>query len=438
MKWGVTSQWKIHTGNEMANVNRTAPVVAPSANDPYAEAQRQQALAEALAARGNANGGRAPRTSQAALLNGLNDILAGEASRRAGERASTAKAGADRVVSDQNAALIDAMMRRPDVNIAGFTTPGKIDPATMQAKPGVEVDRLSMRGEKDPMADTLAQAIAGVDPMAVKQMLAKTMYERAMPDPSQVADRELKASMAAQAAADRKAGIEQRDSAARQASDDRRFAQEEATRRADEAARARGDQADKDRELRMEMLRMKMEQDKLKGASGQKLSSTGVTQAMSKMADMQVAKTQIQNLKDARAKLNEATDLGYILGGRQKVTASAESYDKALDALRTTIRKVTHTPGEGSMSNWEGSITQAQLPERTVWNASTLDQGISQLEDLINGYESVTAEMLGNSGAMQPPAAPTAPATPAAITSPAAPAAVEEWVRGPDGKLRKK
>lgn len=180
----------------MANVVRTAAPVAPSALDPYAEAQRQQALAEALAARGNANGGRAPRTSQAALLNGLNDILAGEASRRAAGRASTAKAGADRVVSDQNRALIQAMMQGRGMQVDGLDA----------ANPG-----FSLPGKLDPAANDLTQAVAGLDPMAVKGMLAKTMYERAMPDPSQVADREARAAAAQLASEDRRLAAEQRE-----------------------------------------------------------------------------------------------------------------------------------------------------------------------------------------------------------------------------------
>jgi len=183
----------------MANVIRTAaPVAAPSAADPYYEAQKQQALAELLAARAHSNEGRPPLTAQAATFNGLNDILASFASGKAADRAQVAKAGADRTISGQNAALIQAMMRKQGVQVeglddgspdhAGFTTPGKLDP----------------------MANDLTQAVSGMDPMAVKSSLSKVMLERAMPDPSQVADRELKASMAAQAAADRQAALEER------------------------------------------------------------------------------------------------------------------------------------------------------------------------------------------------------------------------------------
>lgn len=180
----------------MANVNRTAPIVAPSANDPYAEVQAQQALAEALAARGNANRGPAPRTSQAALLNGLNDIIAGEASRRAVGRASTAKAGADRVVSDQNRALIQAMLQSKGMEVEGLDA----------ANPG-----FSLPGKLDPQAPVLAQALSGMDPMAVKGMLAKSVYERTLPDPSQVADREARVAAAQLASDDRREAAAQRE-----------------------------------------------------------------------------------------------------------------------------------------------------------------------------------------------------------------------------------
>jgi len=151
------------------NIRTAAPMTSAAPVDPYYEAQKQQALAELLASRATANDGRPPRTSQAALLNGLNDILARSASGKAADRAQVAKAGADRTISGQNAALIQAMMRKQGVQVEGldaenpgFTTPGKLDP----------------------MANDLTQAVAGMDPMAVKSMLAKTMYERATAQPA--------------------------------------------------------------------------------------------------------------------------------------------------------------------------------------------------------------------------------------------------------------
>ncbi len=143
-----------------------------------------------------------------------------------------------------------------------------------------------------------------------------------------------------------------------------------------------------------------------------KLSASGSAQARSKLADTTVLKGQIENLKKYRALMNTQTDTGYVLGGRQKYTLGAEQYDKALDAVRTTIRKLTRTPGEGSMSDWEGKLAQLQLPSRTVFNVETLDQGIEQLEQLVNGYHGVTSEMLG--GIPEAPAAAGSPADPIA------------------------
>lgn len=130
-------------------------------NEAYVEAARQQALADALAARGQASRGPTPRTATAAGLNGLNDIVAALTSQYASKQAGEMQKAADRDTSTQNRQLIQAMMQKPGVQIEGtdITTPGKLDPA----------------------ANDLAAALAGQDPRAVQGMLASQQMARAMP-----------------------------------------------------------------------------------------------------------------------------------------------------------------------------------------------------------------------------------------------------------------
>lgn len=366
----------------MAKVKVVAPLATPSASDPYAEAERQRAIAQALAQRGTASQRQAP-TSEAAVLNGVNDLLAHALSNSAAKKAGAAQATADRGTSTANRQLIQAMMQKPGMQVEGLDA----------ENPGI-----TLPGKLDPKANDLTQALAGQDPRAVQSLLAQQQMKTLMPDPSEVADRELKSQIAMQAAADRQAGIEERS-----ASREQRITELQ-MRLQDQRATAE-DRANLQRELaalRDETTRrgQDMTQQNTQTRAAPKLSPSGATQARAKLADVQIMKGQLENLKAARAKLGE-WDTGKVVGGRQTMSVAAESYDKALDAIRTTVRKLTRTPGEGSMSDWEGKMSLAQLPTRDVFNVETLDQGIAQLDELANGYETLVGDMLG-----QPAVAP--------------------------------
>ncbi len=77
------------------------------------------------------------------------------------------------------------------------------------------------------------------------------------------------------------------------------------------------------------------------------------------------------------------------------------------------------------MSDWEGKLDQAKLPDRNDYESSSV-QSMDQLEKLINAYERTTQDMLG----IKAPEAPNAnaPAPPKA----AARASAEEPSSNPD------
>ncbi|EFI58753.1 MULTISPECIES: hypothetical protein [Comamonas] len=143
------------------------------------------------------------------------------------------------------------------------------------------------------------------------------------------------------------------------------------------------------------------------GADGQPvigkggLSQEQLKNASSKQQTVTILRKQLENLKAARDKLG-TMDYG-VVAGRQAVTDSARAYDGALAALQSTVRQLTRTPGEGSMSDYESRIAQAQLPGR-VDPAQVIDQKITQLEDLANvieqGYSSILSKAKG--GRQQP------------------------------------
>lgn len=121
------------------------------------------------------------------------------------------------------------------------------------------------------------------------------------------------------------------------------------------------------------------------------LSQEQLKNASAKKQTVDILRTQLENLKKARAGLG-GMDYG-VVAGRQSVTDSARAYDGALAALQSTVRQLTRTPGEGAMSDFESRLAMAQLPGR-VDPASVIDQKITQLEDLANIVERGYTDML--------------------------------------------
>jgi len=70
----------------------------------------------------------------------------------------------------------------------------------------------------------------------------------------------------------------------------------------------------------------------------------------------------------------------------QVATVSVEQYDRAVQLLRQFTRKLTRTPGEGSMSDWEGKLALLSNPNRGDYEAVTADK-IDQLNMLVGQIE---------------------------------------------------
>lgn len=134
-----------------------------------------------------------------------------------------------------------------------------------------------------------------------------------------------------------------------------------------------------------------------------------VAAAKEKLQVVQVLRMQLANLKEERDKLGTYSQ--GIIAGRNPLSEAGSNYDKALAALQTTIRQLTRTPGEGAMSDYESRMAQAQLPSRADF-PSSIDQGISQIEDLANVLETGYSGMLGGDS---PTTAPPPPAPPAPV-----------------------
>jgi hypothetical protein len=126
-----------------------------------------------------------------------------------------------------------------------------------------------------------------------------------------------------------------------------------------------------------------------------RISTQGRIQAQGKLQTTKILKTQLEQVKKLWEPLKESASAGYLQGWIP--TEAGKQFDKAIAAMRGTIRQLTRVPGEGSMSDWEGKIDQAKLPDRNEYESVT-EQAIEQLEELVNGYEETTKEMLGLTG----------------------------------------
>jgi len=161
-----------------------------------------------------------------------------------------------------------------------------------------------------------------------------------------------------------------------------------------------------------------------------KLSAAGRQQALGKLQTVAILKKQLADIREKWKPLKDSLAAGKYQGWWPSENGS--NFDKAVAAARGTIRQLTRVPGEGSMSDWEGKLDQAKLPDRNDYESST-EQSMDQLEDLLATYEQTTMNMLGTT--QSPATAAAAPAAPKApkVGRAAAPApAPEEETVNPD------
>ena len=125
--------------------------------------------------------------------------------------------------------------------------------------------------------------------------------------------------------------------------------------------------------------------------TGSAVSAKQVATAKAMRINNNVARSQVKRVRELYDELKDTSALGPVQG-RIKGPRTA-AFDAAVSALQTTIRKMTRTAGEGSMSDWEGRLAQAQLPASHDWE-SVIGQKIDQLDDLISIIDSGADEML--------------------------------------------
>lgn len=146
-------------------------------------------------------------------------------------------------------------------------------------------------------------------------------------------------------------------------------------------------------------------------SAGGRLSATALRQvnaAKAKLIDLKAVKNQLALVQDKFAPLKDSFSAGP--GQGLLPTEDGKRYDAAVSLLQQFVRKLTRTPGEGSMSDWEGKLAMLANPSRNDYESVTqdkIDQLNSLVDEITQGYQALLQDNLGEAdpqGAPAPPA----------------------------------
>lgn len=121
--------------------------------------------------------------------------------------------------------------------------------------------------------------------------------------------------------------------------------------------------------------------------------------AKQKLIDLKAMEDQLGKVEAAFKPLKGSFSAGP--GGGYLPTVEGKQFDAAVALLKGMARKLTRTPGEGAMSDYESKLAELANPSRGEYEQVTADQ-IQQLRGLIEttrqGYEALLQDAGGNSG----------------------------------------
>lgn len=147
-------------------------------------------------------------------------------------------------------------------------------------------------------------------------------------------------------------------------------------------------------------------------SGGGKVTATMQRQAntaKAKLIDLNAIRAQLARVKQTFGPLQGTLSATPYVG---KFIPSEEGkrFDATVSMLQGMVRKLTRTPGEGAMSDYETKLAQLANPSRSEYESVTADQ-IAQLEELVQtmtqGYEALLQDNGGNSANIQKQAAPS-------------------------------
>lgn len=119
-------------------------------------------------------------------------------------------------------------------------------------------------------------------------------------------------------------------------------------------------------------------------------------------AELQVAQRQLDRMKEEWNKSQRNKGLSSVWE-YNPFNADNKVFDKTIDGFRSTMRKITKTPGEGSISDYETKLQQLELPDRWSFDEANLES-FRNIEDRISSTMRMYEEVLG-----LPPQLPKAP-----------------------------
>lgn len=123
--------------------------------------------------------------------------------------------------------------------------------------------------------------------------------------------------------------------------------------------------------------------------------------AKTKLIDLRAIRQQLNTVREKFEPLKGSFSAGgiYGVGGNLIPSEEGQRFDAAVDLMRQYVRKLTRTPGEGAMSDWEGRIANLANPSRGDRESVTIDK-IDQLDELLTaleqGYSSILQDNGGN------------------------------------------
>lgn len=120
--------------------------------------------------------------------------------------------------------------------------------------------------------------------------------------------------------------------------------------------------------------------------------------AKAKLVDLKAMEDQLGKVEAAFKPLKGSFSAGP--GGGYLPTVEGKQFDAAVALLKGMARKLTRTPGEGAMSDYESKLAELANPSRSEYEDVTADQ-IQQLRALVKttreGYEALLQDAGGNS-----------------------------------------
>lgn len=120
--------------------------------------------------------------------------------------------------------------------------------------------------------------------------------------------------------------------------------------------------------------------------------------AKQKLIDLQAMDEQIAKVDEAFKRIQGSFSAG--MGGNYLPTEAGRRFDAAVAVLKTQVRKLTRTPGEGAMSDYESKLAELANPSRGEYEQVTADQ-LEQLRALVEttrqGYEALLQDAGGSS-----------------------------------------